>query len=1265
MRFANLARAGRLLACLVALLFLFGCFERIDIIPAEREQVSESFTGDADGDGVKDQFVFKFEPVLLAKNTTMTRTITVKGILKPPVYLVNLTDILAINASAIEQARFEAKQFDEARNKLTTQGEGVERLCRERMGIGEAGCGDKTQCYRACQNVGECRLAFYSFGEPIFESMIEFQASARELDAAVEELDEDLKSLEQSVDLETVKRVLVDYAEVRKLAGKHSSNLLFDKNFYGLCEQIPFDFNRLENSRQVFINAVKVGPNETLLPGVRFVGPTEHEVAVQLKLERKSGDAYSEVAVIEEIPKELVVDAGKISFGLNYSEISSKPPFIIKWSFTNVGGGVGERNIAYIVHSAPEPEGGWETFAKESVDRPRFSISTLTISTIPGYDTALSFYAKQAESIGFFPALGLIATEVLIAGLWVYAVARFALKLLAAAGKGKSIKDVVYDWAGRGGQNRLTYIAIGVAALAIAFGITKYYELPEIPVDTDFIEAITKNPIGSAVAGSVFFGIMSIYFVAADFLKGIALGKRYLEKPIPIGVRAVLFEGQVIDLSKMLNDKLDSLLKRAEEAKRMKFSFDAEEADAEEIRGMLKKALKASKDDIVEANTLANTAKTKYQKLVEKTGEKINYFNELAGAVKDAHSASEHVNALLREGKASGADVEDEEVGLKRAEVEEALAKAEEKWSINDFDGARGTLRAAIANLARLEKDLKEKVGERKGLLERRLACAECGKSISILSKECQYCGVNVSLSLSRKINKMRDDVEELKKKIGEAKELVNFEYEEKTLAELKATLGKALHAIETGSYDEAANIVEAESARMEKLKPTVEAKVESYEGISKRITNLEDHIKDILELFGQAKKFEVNIEKEEKEYKEVDVDSMLGKAEALFKQDRFDEANEILGRVEDAYEDLERKLNDLVEAYRNVADRISLLSKEILISGDYVSKCKALGVSVDAEESELRSINVQQLRAKAKERKPVSLDLDDASSKVSGLKKKLAAKLEYGRLFSERITELSKKFDEVEELVAKCISLSIDTWEEQRQLATVDVREIKNIFEKGGDVKSIQRGINGAIEVIEDVKISLKQKLATGEQWSQWSPHITQLLERKDKITEEMLSEIPEKWRRWALEKYVSEHAGEALVIENGALAKLSLPQVSKFQFELVLQSLVLSEKVEAAAIVRRDGLPIASNLPTGVDPETIAALATKILSKAESASSEMKKGSVARVIVGSENGKLIVTSAGRSAVLIALVKPKEELGFALMALNQATEKIIELLGR
>jgi len=120
------------------------------------------------------------------------------------------------------------------------------------------------------------------------------------------------------------------------------------------------------------------------------------------------------------------------------------------------------------------------------------------------------------------------------------------------------------------------------------------------------------------------------------------------------------------------------------------------------------------------------------------------------------------------------------------------------------------------------------------------------------------------------------------------------------------------------------------------------------------------------------------------------------------------------------------------------------------------------------------------------------------------------------------------------------------------------------------------------------------------------------------------------------------------------------------KLKLEELLGELASSAgDVEASAVVRRDGLMIASNLPPRIDSHTIAAMTAAIVGTAETCSSELKRGAFMQVIVESENGKIISTGAGKLAILVCLVKPTANLGLVLLSMNRTAETIADMVGK
>jgi len=122
-------------------------------------------------------------------------------------------------------------------------------------------------------------------------------------------------------------------------------------------------------------------------------------------------------------------------------------------------------------------------------------------------------------------------------------------------------------------------------------------------------------------------------------------------------------------------------------------------------------------------------------------------------------------------------------------------------------------------------------------------------------------------------------------------------------------------------------------------------------------------------------------------------------------------------------------------------------------------------------------------------------------------------------------------------------------------------------------------------------------------------------------------------------------------------------MPEETKTRLEDLLGELSQTGDIEASAIVRRDGLMIASNLPSKIDSRTIAAMTAALVGTAETCSSELARGQFLQVIVESELGKVVSVGAGKLAVLVCLVKTTGNLGLVLLSMDRTSKKIEKVL--
>ncbi|MEM3525768.1 MAG: roadblock/LC7 domain-containing protein [Candidatus Jordarchaeaceae archaeon] len=101
----------------------------------------------------------------------------------------------------------------------------------------------------------------------------------------------------------------------------------------------------------------------------------------------------------------------------------------------------------------------------------------------------------------------------------------------------------------------------------------------------------------------------------------------------------------------------------------------------------------------------------------------------------------------------------------------------------------------------------------------------------------------------------------------------------------------------------------------------------------------------------------------------------------------------------------------------------------------------------------------------------------------------------------------------------------------------------------------------------------------------------------------------------------------------------------------------------IESSAVVRTDGLVMASALPKSADEGLIAAMSAALLNIGNRAVAELARGELDKVIVSGTKGDIILRGVGSEAVLSAITKPGSNLGLLLVEMKRTGEKIMNVL--
>lgn len=100
-----------------------------------------------------------------------------------------------------------------------------------------------------------------------------------------------------------------------------------------------------------------------------------------------------------------------------------------------------------------------------------------------------------------------------------------------------------------------------------------------------------------------------------------------------------------------------------------------------------------------------------------------------------------------------------------------------------------------------------------------------------------------------------------------------------------------------------------------------------------------------------------------------------------------------------------------------------------------------------------------------------------------------------------------------------------------------------------------------------------------------------------------------------------------------------------------------------QASAVISKDGLIVASILPSGVPQDRVAVSAASIVAQAQSATQDLERGNLQDIFIRGEGGYICVAKIRDAAYLLAITKSAAMLGSILLELKKAGDEIGKIL--
>lgn len=114
-------------------------------------------------------------------------------------------------------------------------------------------------------------------------------------------------------------------------------------------------------------------------------------------------------------------------------------------------------------------------------------------------------------------------------------------------------------------------------------------------------------------------------------------------------------------------------------------------------------------------------------------------------------------------------------------------------------------------------------------------------------------------------------------------------------------------------------------------------------------------------------------------------------------------------------------------------------------------------------------------------------------------------------------------------------------------------------------------------------------------------------------------------------------------------ASARGPLSVSSRSRDEMGLEELLVELRKDhgtvASAVVSRDGLVVAADLPAEVSQETFSIMCAAIMGAGMTATTELGKTSPDRISLKSEDVRILIYAAGRKSMLVVVLSPEGDL--------------------
>ena len=282
----------------------------------------------------------------------------------------------------------------------------------------------------------------------------------------------------------------------------------------------------------------------------------------------------------------------------------------------------------------------------------------------------------------------------------------------------------------------------------------------------------------------------------------------------------------------------------------------------------------------------------------------------------------------------------------------------------------------------------------------------------------------------------------------------------------------------------------------------------------------------------------------------------------------------------------------------------------------------------------------------------------------VSEITNDLKNKIKYASYFSKRLETLNRRKDEANILLEDYKKQGWKPYEEIAEMSRVDLEKIYDLmsYSSTKNADEITKLISSYETIIDNVLNKLRTKQAILESWNDWKRSITDLIKVNERVTPQMLTEIPAEMRPMALEKF-SKETKLAVGFDGVNLFRMKSADKSvTSQIEQFLEEFVSEKKVDGALVMRRDGLIVSDLLTEEYKGKIVSSAFADVILYSEKMSNSTNFGEIENIIIDAEDN-FTASKVNQENYLIAQSKSDIDYGAIIILLKSVKRKIREII--